>query len=157
MNGLGPLVVFRLAEQRYALPLPMVERIVRAAEVTPLPQAPAVVYGAIDIAGHIIPVLDVRRRLGLATRAITPSDQFLIARLAQRKVVLVIDEAQGVVQRPPGDTLAAAAIVPGLEHIEGVVRLDDGLVLIQNLEKFLSLDEAQALDRALSEAAPHAH
>jgi len=156
MNGLGPLLVFRLEEQRYALPLLAVERVVRAAEITPLPQAPAVIHGAIDIEGRILPVLDVRRRLGLPPREIQPSDQFLLARMAQRTVVLAIDEAQGLVECPPGGVVAPMTLAPGLEHIRGIVRLDDGLLLIQDLEKFLSLDEALALDRAMNEAAVYA-
>jgi purine-binding chemotaxis protein CheW len=150
MNGLGSLLVFRLEEQRFALPILAVERVVRAAEITPLPQAPATVQGAIDVAGTILPVLDVRRRLGLPARAILPSDQFLLARMAQRTVILVVDEAQGVIDCPPGEVAAANAVVAGLEHIVGIVRLDDGLILIQNLERFLSQDETLALDRALS-------
>lgn len=147
------LVIFRLDEQRYALSLAAVERIVRAAEVTLLPNAPPIVLGAIDVEGHVLPVLDVRRRFGLREREITPDDQFLIARTALRTVVLVVDEAQGVIERSQAEIIGSREIVPGLEQFEGVVRLDDGLVLIHDLEKFLSLDEARALDEAMNEEA----
>jgi purine-binding chemotaxis protein CheW len=53
------------------------------------------------------------------------------------------------------EIIRPAQIVPGLEQLKGVVRLDDGLVLIQNLEKFLSLDEARVLDEAMNQEAPH--
>ena len=145
------LVVFRLDEQRYALSLAAVERIVRAAEVTLLPNAPPIVLGAIDVEGKVLPVLDVRRRFGLRQREISPADQFLIARTALRTVVLVVDEAQGVIGRTQAEIIGSREIVPGLEQFEGVVRLDDGLVLIHDLEKFLSLDEARALDEAMSQ------
>ena len=55
-------VLFALDAGRYALPLESVERIVRAAEITPLPNTPAVVLGALDIAGDILPVFSLRRR-----------------------------------------------------------------------------------------------
>lgn len=151
MSELIQLVVFCLDELRYALPLAAVERIVRAAEVTLLPNAPPIVLGAIDVAGRILPVLDVRRRFGLRQREITPADQFLIARTAPRTVVLVVDEAEGVIERSQAEIIGSREIVPGLEQFEGVVRLDDGLVLIHDLEKFLSLDEARALDEAMNE------
>ena len=150
MSASVQLVVFRLDGQRYALALAAVERIVRAAEVTLLPNAPPIVLGALDVEGRVLPVLDVRRRFGLRQREITPADQFLIARTAPRAVVIVVDEAQGVIERPQAEIIGSSEIVPGLEQVEGVVRLDDGLVLIHDLEKFLSLDEARALDEAMN-------
>lgn len=150
MNELIQLVVFCLDEQRYALPLAVVERIVQAVEVTPLPDAPPIVLGVIDVEGHVLPVLNLRRRFRLPEREIRPFDQFLIAQTAPRTVALVIDEAQGVIERPQSAVISSTQIVPGLDQIKGVIKLDDGLVLIHDLERFLSLDEARALDEAMS-------
>jgi purine-binding chemotaxis protein CheW len=151
MNRLTQVVVFHLDEQRYALPLAVVERIVRAVEVTPLPKAPSIILGVIAVEGRVLPVLNIRRRFLLPEREISPADQFLIAQTARRTVVLVVDEAQGVIECPPGAIIGSARIVPGLEQIQGIVKLDDGLVVIHDLEKFLSLDEARALDEAMSQ------
>jgi purine-binding chemotaxis protein CheW len=149
------LVVFGLDAQRYALPLASVERIVRAVETTRLPNAPAIVLGAINVAGRVLPVLNLRRRFGLPEREIEPADQFLIAHTARRTVVLVVDEALGMVECPATEIIQPTQIAPGLGQLQGVVRLDDGLVLIQDLEKFLSLDEARALDEAINQEVPH--
>lgn len=143
------LVVFRLDQLRIALPLAAVERIVRAVAVTALPGAPAIVLGVIDVEGHVLPVLNLRRRFLVPEREVSPADQFLIARTARRAVALVIDEAQGVVERGQSAFIDSDRIVPGLEQFQGVVKLDDGLVLIHDLEKFLSLDEARTLDEAM--------
>jgi purine-binding chemotaxis protein CheW len=70
MNKATQLVVFALDEQRYALRLTAVERIVRAVEVTPLPKAPQIVLGVIDAQGRIIPVVDVRQRFRLTEREV---------------------------------------------------------------------------------------
>lgn len=155
MSDLIQLVVFRLDEQRYALPLAVVERIVRAAEVTPLPKAPPAVIGVIDIEGRVLPVLDLRQRFRLPEREIIPADQFLIAQTAQRTVALLIDEAQGVFERQLSEIIAVDRIAPGLEHVQGVIKLADGLVLIQDLESFLSLEEARVLEEAMSQEAAH--
>jgi purine-binding chemotaxis protein CheW len=149
------LVVFGLDAQRYALPLASVERIVRAVETMRLPNAPAIVLGAINVAGRVLPVLNLRRRFGLPEREINPADQFLIAHTTRRTVVLVVDEALGMVECPATEIIPPIQIAPGLEQLQGVVRLDDGLVLIQDLEKFLSLDEARALDEAINQEVPH--
>ena len=73
------LVVFTMDEQRYALQLAAVERVVRMVEVTPLPQAPQIVLGVINAQGRIIPVVDIRRRFRLPARDIRLSDHLLIA------------------------------------------------------------------------------
>jgi purine-binding chemotaxis protein CheW len=151
MSELIFLVVFSLDEKRYALPLAAVERIVGAVEVTSLPGAPAIVLGAIDVEGHVLPVLNLRRRFLLPEREVNPVDQFLIARIPRRMVVLMIDEAHGVIEREQSAVISSDRIVAGLEQFQGVVKLDDGLVLIHDLEKFLSLDEARALDEAMGQ------
>jgi purine-binding chemotaxis protein CheW len=147
--------VFSLDAGRYALPLAAVERIVRAVEITRLPCAPPIVLGAIDVQGRVLPVLNIRRRFGLPERDIGPGDHFLIARSANRTVVLVIDAAQDVLQSTVSDTISAATLAIGLEHIQGVIRLPDGLVLIQDLDLFLSAAESRALEEALKPGTPY--
>jgi purine-binding chemotaxis protein CheW len=150
-------VVFGLDAGRYALPLAVVDRIVRAAHITPLPLAPQVLLGAIDVEGHVLPVFNLRHKFRLPERTIDPADHFLIARTARRTVVLVIDSAHGVLEHPAAAVIDAAHIEPTLEHVRGLISLEDGLVLIHDLEVFLSPDEARALDRAMSQDNPHAN
>lgn len=153
-NGVGKdntldLVVFLLDGHRHALALSTVERVVHAVAVTPLPKAPQIVLGAIDFAGRVIPVINLRQRLCLPERPIGPADQFVIVRAAQRTVALVVDAVEGVVATSARALVKTGDIAPGLEYLRGVVQLEDGLVLIQDLEQFLSLDETRALDAAL--------
>ena len=103
----------------------------------------------------MLPVFNVRRRFGLPERDIDPSDHFLIARTASRSIVMVIDAAQAVMEHAATAITEASGISPGIEHIRGVIQLDDGLVLIHDLERFLSPDEARALDDAMSHQASH--
>jgi purine-binding chemotaxis protein CheW len=147
--GEGRWVQFGLDAHRYALPLQDVERIVRAVQVTPLPLAPKVVLGAVDVGGQILPVFNLRQRFQLPERPMTLEDQLLIARTAHRRVVLAIDQALGVIDEPTIPTTDSAGFAPDLTHIRGVISLPAGLVLIQDLERFLSTDEADALDTAI--------
>jgi purine-binding chemotaxis protein CheW len=146
-------VVFCLDTDRYALPLNSVERIVRAAHVTPLPQAPSIVLGLLDVQGSILPVFNVRRRFGLPDRSVDPADQFVIARTRSRTVVLVVDAAQGVIER---DAVDVANIAPDTAYIRGVIALEDGLVLIHDLDQFISQEEVSALDEAINRTPPNA-
>ncbi|HEV8430053.1 MAG TPA: chemotaxis protein CheW [Pyrinomonadaceae bacterium] len=143
------LTVFRLDEQRYAVPLTSVERVVRAAELTLLPNAPGIVLGIIDVSGSVLPVINLRRRFDLPEREIRADDHFLIARLERRTVVLPIDEAEGVIDVAAAEIVNAGQIAKGIRQFSGVAKLADGLVLIHDLESFLSLDEERILDEAM--------
>jgi purine-binding chemotaxis protein CheW len=147
--ALWSLVVFTLDGQ-YALHLRNVERVVRAAEVTPLPRSPNIVLGVINAQGSILPVLNVRRRFRLMERGMEPTDRLIIARTSQRRVALLVDSVTGVIERSKGDVVPADAIVPRTEYVEGVTTLDENILLIHDLDGFLSLDEEGALDDALN-------
>ena len=150
-SAMAQWVVFGLDECRYALPLRAVDRFVRAAYVTPLPSAPPIVFGVLNIEGQVLPVFNVRRKFRLSEREIRPEDQFLIARNAQRTVVLVVDSAHGVLELAPGIPIDAATLLPDRGHIRGVIPLEDGLVLIHDLDLLLSPDETRTLDEALNQ------
>jgi len=146
------LVVFTLEEQRYAVPLAAVERVVRAVESTALPQAPPIVLGIINVGGRLVPLVDIRKRFRLPERDVGLNDQLIIASTSRRAVALLVDAVGGVLEHPAADVVAPEAICPGLEYVEGVVALNDGIILIHDLDKFLALEEAQALDAALKSA-----
>lgn len=156
VNHSAQWVVFCLDTGRYALPLSAVDRVVRAAYVTPLPLAPDIVLGAIDVEGQVLPVFNVRRRFQLPERALDPADHFLIARTARGAVVLVIDSAQGLLDCPSKPMIDAQNVAPNPGQIRGVIQLEDGLVLIQDLEHFLSPDESRTLDEAMDARASNA-
>ena len=143
------LVVFSLDDQQFALNVSAVERVVRAVEVTPLPGAPAGVCGVVDLHGAIIPVFDLRAHFGQPSREVRPEDHLVIARTARRKVALLADAALGVVSASGQEVVPAAEILPGLDAIEGVMKLDGGIVLIHDLDRFLRIAEDDALVSAL--------
>lgn len=146
------LMVFRLDDQRYALTLSAVDRVVRMVTITPLPNAPDIVLGVVNVQGRVIPVINVRRRFGLPEREMALTDQLLVAHTARRPVALVADAVLEVIACAEQSLITAENILPGLEYVEGVVKLTDGLILIHDLDKFLSLEEEDSLDQALETA-----
>lgn len=143
------LVTFTLSDRRYGLPLSAVERIVRVVDVTSLPKAPDIVLGVVNLQGRVMPVINVRRRFHLPEREIALTDQMVIAHAARRSVALVVDSVTGVLDYSEQGAVAAQEVLPELQYVEGVVKLDDGLILIHDLDTFLSLEEEAVLDRAL--------
>jgi len=143
------ILVFFLEEQRYALYLPAVERIVHAVEITPLPKAPDIVLGIINMRGQVIPVINIRKRFNLPDRKIDLNDRFIIAHTQKRTVALVVDMVNGIIQPAEEKLIPAEKVTPGMELIDGVIKLEGGMILIHDLDKFLSLDEEAMLDKAV--------
>ena len=146
------IIVFTLDEQRYALHLAAVRKTVRMVEITPLPQAPEMVLGVINFHGVVVPVLNIRGRFRLPQRAAGLGDQLIIARTANRLVALVVDGVSDVVSLPREQLVDPAGILPRLEYVQGVALLEGGLVMIHDLDAFLSLDEERALEAAIGGA-----
>ncbi|MCK9392243.1 MAG: chemotaxis protein CheW [Syntrophales bacterium] len=151
MNRLIRLVNFNLDDQKYALFLSAVMRIIRVVEVTSLPKAPEIVLGVINMHGLIIPVFDIRKRFQLPQREIQLDDQLIIAQTSTRTVALLVDSVDDVIEISGEKIVASENILPGLDYIEGVAKTEDGMVLIHDLEQFLSLQEEKALNEAMEE------
>ena len=143
------IVVFTLDEQLYALPLYTVLRVIHAMEIRHLPEAPEIISGIINVQGRIIPVVDIRKRFVLRAKEIDPDDRMIIADTGKRQVALLADTVTGIRDLAPGQLAIAGEALPFAGHLRGVAKIDDGLVLIYDLEQFLSLDEEQVLEQAL--------
>ncbi len=144
-----PLVVFSLDSQRYGLALTCVQRSIRVVAITHLPGAPEIVIGVVDLGGVVVPVINIRRRFNHAPRDVRLTDHLLIATTGTRTVALLVDETNGVLEVPAESYASGGEILSGLDLVDGAVKLEDGLVLIHNLERLLSLEEATAIDHAL--------
>jgi purine-binding chemotaxis protein CheW len=151
MNPLVQLVVFLLDARMYALRLSVVQRIVYAVDVTPLPSAPAIVLGVINVEGRVVPVINVRKRFALPDKGIGLNDHIIIATTAKRAVALLTDSVSGVVEVSRNVVVDSSSILPQVDYVEGVAKLPDGMVFIHDLDTFLSLDENRALDEAISQ------
>ena len=134
------IVIFTLNEPRYALPLCAVERVVHAVEITLLPKTPECVLGVINYQGQIIPVVDIHQRLHLPHHDLDLNDQFILAHTSRRLVALVADSVVGIQTVEDQRLVISEHVLPGMKYIRGLAKLADNLVLICDLDQFLSLD-----------------
>ncbi len=148
-----PIVVALVGGHRLGLPLGAVVQLLPMVLATPLPQAPPVVEGVIDVRGTVVPVLDLRARLGADRRPAVPGDRLVLASVRERLVALRVDHVEEVVDVPSVDLQAAAGLATDGSAV-GVARLEDGLLVVHDLDRFLGADEVVQLDRALAAAQP---
>lgn len=147
------LLQFSLDGQRHALRLQQVEHVIHAVELRPLPGSPPVIRGIFSLHGRIVPVADPRRRMALRDQEIALEDCIIIARTPARLLGLLAHGEVEVVACAESDIVALQSVVSRSDLVEGVARLPDGLILIENLTKFLSIAEELQLDEAIHASA----
>jgi purine-binding chemotaxis protein CheW len=129
-------LVFEVGGRRFGLPAADLREIVRAVSVTPLPGGPAAVEGVINVRGSVVPVIDLRRALGLPPRGVALSDHLVILRSGTTPLALRVDRALEI--RAAG----ADAAAKGGGRLVGV---DGGLVPVLEVRDFLAAEEWAAL------------
>ncbi len=143
------ILQFELYGEKYGIPIADAEEILRAVTITPLPNAPHIIEGVINIHGSVTPVLDIRARFGIPAKPVTVGDHLIVARAGSRRVVIRADQVNGLVKFAAKDIADIASVTTKVSHISGVAKLPDGLVLLHNLHSFLSEAESEALDTAI--------
>lgn len=125
------LIVFSVDGNRMAINLEIVERVVSSAALAPVVGAPPVVLGLLNLHGIPVPVISMRIKLNLNNRAMYPSDEIIILRRRGCILGLAVDDVEGVssdVEIFPFDSATETTAV------SATARLDDGLVMVQNVE-----------------------
>jgi purine-binding chemotaxis protein CheW len=143
-------VVFAIEGQRHAIDLGRVLRVLPAVEITPLPGAPEVVAGTVNVHGAVVPAVSMRARLGLPPRPIDLADHFLLVTTALGSLLLITDAVRDVVPLPPQLVKPAAAATR--EFIAAVVRVENGVLLIDDVDRLLTPGEAARLEAVLGGA-----
>ncbi|MFS8066535.1 MAG: chemotaxis protein CheW [Byssovorax sp.] len=142
------LVCFTLDETRYAVPAERVLEIVARVVLTPLPAVAPPILGVFSYRGAPMAAVDLRARLGHPARPPSRDDHFLLVRSARRDVALVVDRV--TTTAPVAERKVWPSPLPA-RHLAGVVTLEDGVLLIEDLDAALSLDEERAIDAGLQE------
>jgi purine-binding chemotaxis protein CheW len=139
-------LVFQLDRWRYAIASSRAIEVAPAVTIMPLPKGPRIVEGLINLHGSLVPVVDIRSRFGLPTKAPELTDHLLVATARERIVALHVDRVIGLMPIADGVIEDARHSVSTAEYVAGVAKLPDGLILIHDLATFLSQAEAEELE-----------
>ena len=138
------LITFRLDGEEFGLPVEMVREVTRVGDITRVPQAPAHIRGVTNLRGRILPVVEIRSRLGLAPLVPRSTARIIVAEVRGRVLGLLVDSVAQV-QKLPADRLSAAPDEVKSAHttyLTGVLHLDGRLIILLDLA--LALDAAGA-------------
>lgn len=136
-SGPVKIVVFHLAGQRYAFPIEKVQEIQQIVAFSEVPAAGAGIVGMVDLRGTVIPALDLRRVLGLATAEYTLETPMIICRTSEGLAAVIVDEVDDVIEIEPELLQEQLPTPVAAGRISGVARVGEGLVYLLDADAVL--------------------
>jgi len=136
-------VVFKLGRHELGIEISQVHEVLKWRAPAPVPRAPAFVEGVIDLRGEVVPVVDMRKRLGLAAPEPSPDTRIVIVGFGEERIGLIVDHVSEVSRIPEDAISKAPKYFRGLtaELIQGLARFGDRLVVLLRIERILNSDE----------------
>jgi purine-binding chemotaxis protein CheW len=153
------VVIFRLADEFYALDIQAVQEIVRMQTITSIPGSDPWVEGITNLRGRVVPVIDLRKRCGVEPREYTAETRIVVVSSATGMVGLIVDAVSEVMRIPSDQVELPSAIVtvPENTYLRGIAKLQNQLVSLMDLEGVLPtgavIEDAQSVEAATAAAA----
>ncbi len=145
-------VTFRLGRQAFGLPVEPVVQIIPMLTITHLPEMGDSVAGVINVRGQAVPVIDMRRHIGLTQAPVLLHTPIILMRMGSAVVGLMVDHMLDVLTVPQADLILPGSLLPqGMDQpavLQGLAHLEDELVLLLTPEHLFKPEERRALARA---------
>jgi purine-binding chemotaxis protein CheW len=142
------LVIFKLGVEEFGVDILQVREIEKLDQtITRVPKSPVFVEGVINLRGEIVPIVDLRKRFGLSVRPISADTRVIIVEINENLVGMVVDQVVEVFRINVAEVLQAPDITKTVDSyfINGVAKINERLVVLLNLERTLSPEEAREL------------
>jgi len=139
LSDLLQLVSFKIGKEEFAIDILKVQEIIKIISITKVPNSPYYVEGVINLRGRVIPIIDLRTRLGLERIAHNNETRIIVVELHGNTVGFIVDAVNEVLRISKSITEIPPDLVVGInsEFIESVGKLDDRILILINLEKII--------------------
>ena len=133
------LIEFELAGESYGVEISTVREIIRLQEITRVPGVPDVVEGIINLRGVVVPIVDLRKRLGVTVTEQGDDSRVIVTEIDEALVGVLVDAVTGVIRMSAGDLqpLSKHARTDNSDYLEGVAQFDERLVVLVNIVRAL--------------------
>ncbi len=142
------LVTFKLGSEEFGVDILKVQEINKMMNITKIPNAPAFIEGVINLRGKIIPIVDLRKRLGFKDQDYDKSTRIIVVELDGLVLGFIVDSVSEVLRIPENTIEPPPSMVAGIEseYIEGVGKLDDRLLILLELKKIFTSPEKKDIE-----------
>lgn len=137
------MVVFKIDKEEYGVDILHVQEIKKMTEITRVPHTPKYLKGVINLRGSVLPIIDLRCRLNLKSQERTEETRIIIVKVEEIIVGLIVDAVSEVLNIPVSAVDTSQNIKSNVsgEHVEGVGKLEDRLIIILNLKAILGQEQ----------------
>ncbi len=132
-------VIFKLDKEYYGIPIGNVLSIEKTRETTRIPNAPEYIKGVINLRGEVIPIIDLRCKLGMEFRDLSKNSRIIVVKANEIVVGLIVDSSSEVLEidkenidKPPTNENNKF-----IEYISGIGKTLDRLIILLDLVKIL--------------------
>lgn len=138
-------VGFQIEDQQYAFRIEQIQEIVILTQVTQTPQVSECVEGVSNLRGAIIPIINLRKLLGLEAKPVDSETRTIVVNVGERTMGCTVDMVSQVIRVPADDIKPAPETVTadGASYVSGFVKRDDGLVILLDINELLSPDRIE--------------
>ncbi|RPI63494.1 MAG: chemotaxis protein CheW [Ignavibacteriales bacterium] len=149
-NELLQLVSFKISNEEFGVDILCVQEINRMLQITKMPNTPDFIEGVINLRGRVIPVLDLRIKLGMPRKEHDKNTRIIVVELKGKTIGFIVDEVSEVLRIPKSITEAPPEMVGGVnsDFITSIGKLEDRLLILLDLEKILTTTEFNVLETA---------
>lgn len=146
------LVSFKIGNEEFGVNILKVQEIIRMIEITQMPNSPEFVDGVINLRGRVIPVISLRKKLGLQRIEHDRNSRTIVVEICGKTVGFIVDSVSEVLRIPVNITEAPPAIAAGInsDYITSIARLEDRLLILLDLEKALLGEEKEQLQELVN-------
>jgi purine-binding chemotaxis protein CheW len=150
----GKYLTFDLAGDEYGLPVLTVREIIRMMSITAVPQVPGHVRGVINLRGKIVPVVDLRARLGFPALAYTERTCIIVVEIATAAtrvpMGVIVDRVSEVLSIAPGEIEPMPDFGDGVRasNVKAVAKVKGQVKVLVDLDRVLGA-EGQTLAQSL--------
>lgn len=136
-------VTFRLEDETYGVNVMQVQEVLRYSEIAPVPGAPPYVTGIINLRGNVVAVIDTRKRFGLPPKEVDDLTRIVITEASGHTVGVIVDAVTEVKYLRESQIESAPDVGndESSKYIQGVATIDGKLLILLDLNKFLSVEE----------------
>ena len=132
-------VGFQIDEQQYAFRIEQIQEIIILDQITQTPQVADCVEGVSNLRGAIIPIINVRKLLGLAPKPTDSDTRTIVVNVGGRTMGCTVDSVSHVIRIPEESIQPAPDTVTGegAHYISGFAKQDDRLVILLDIDELL--------------------
>ncbi|MCF6270053.1 MAG: chemotaxis protein CheW [Melioribacteraceae bacterium] len=141
------LVGFKIGQEEFGINILAVQEIIKIIDITKVPNASEYIEGVINLRGRIIPIVHLRKRLGMPIIEMDKNTRIIVVEISGKTIGFIVDEVQEVLRISTDVTEKPPELVSGVDSdfIVAVAKLEERLLILLDLDKTLANDELEEL------------